>query len=513
MKKTSLVRNRFLSLFALALAGALLGFLVQGFWQMAGAQGFDYQWSRPNRLSVGYGKSSEGYPVADAYGYVHVFWSESLPDNRVVLQYSRFDGQTWTSPIDIRLTQNNASIGNISPFVDRHGMLHLVWSEGQSGPVQYMSAPAHDALSIQNWTQPRRFVFPAKTVKFLVDEDGKFHLLYSDLSSSTAGVYYTLSDDQGRTWTSPTRLDPDIPSNWSPAALNFAMDAEGGLHASWFYIYLDAVGGNWVRYAHSLDGGQTWSAPLTISRDESSVPGEGQSGNASSLGFAYPIMAVVGQAVHIVWAEGELFYRHHIYSEDAGVTWNGPVRFMEDLNGQAFESLAVDGLGRVHFFGQIRYPQGIYHAIWDNGRWSSPRLIYLISTGADDPIGERIHAHHTHAAIRLGYQIVLVFANSPPEPDRKLFEMHTTLEDVPPLPPAPLPSPTVTPTPEPTQTSEFPPAATATPRATATPFELALTDPNEEIPGPGSPIWYGTVAVAVLIGGAFAFWAIFRKYQ
>src|SRR5919109_1346885 len=38
-------------------------------------------WSEPYRLSSDTGKSSEGYLVADQYGYVHCFWTETLFEN------------------------------------------------------------------------------------------------------------------------------------------------------------------------------------------------------------------------------------------------------------------------------------------------------------------------------------------------------------------------------------------------------------------------------------------------
>src|SRR5688572_20685548 len=54
-------------------------------------------WSEPYRLSSEAGKASEGYSVADSYGYVHSFWTELLhEDGRTIIQYARFDGATWS---------------------------------------------------------------------------------------------------------------------------------------------------------------------------------------------------------------------------------------------------------------------------------------------------------------------------------------------------------------------------------------------------------------------------------
>jgi hypothetical protein len=142
-----------------------------------------------------------------------------------------------------------------------------------------------------------------------------------------------------------------------------------------------------------------------------------------NLTAASPVMIVQGQTVHVIWAAGSQAYRHHRFSTDAGQTWSAPRQIFGELQGQAFDGLAVDGAGRVHFFGQIRYPLGIYHAYWDQTQWTPPSWIYLIAQEGEE-IGDRIHAHHTHPVVRAGNQLVLTFADPPADPNRRLFEMH-----------------------------------------------------------------------------------------
>ena len=111
------------------------------------------QWTLPQRLSseegdaIGSG-SLEGMSgvamVTDEYGYMHVFWGESgFPDERMIIQHTRYDGEKWSLPIDIYSTQPGDSIGVISAAVDKGDILHLIWSEGFGrGPVYYMNAMA-----------------------------------------------------------------------------------------------------------------------------------------------------------------------------------------------------------------------------------------------------------------------------------------------------------------------------------------------------------------------------------
>jgi hypothetical protein len=448
-------------------------------------------WSKPFRLSSEAGKSSEAYLAADQYGYVHCFWTETLFANEQrVIKYARFDGATWTKPNDIYVT--SPDIRNVSPFVDQQGILHIAWAEGLVGPAYYTYAPANNALSAQNWAKPIQINVPARIVYLRVDSKGVVHILYID-QTEEAGVYYIRSEDGGITWSESVWLDPDILPGHIPDSLNFELDENDGLHAVWFYgTREEGARPDWVRYAHSFDGGQTWSAPFTIDQyDEASD---------HNLTTASPIMIVQGQTVHVIWAAGSLPYRYHRFSTDAGLTWSAPVQIFGELHGQAFEGLAVDRSGRVHYFGQIRYPMGIYHAYWDQTGWSTPSLVYLIAEeGSEEGMGDRVHAHHTLPVIRAGNQLVLTFADGPADPNRRLFVMYRTLDDILPLENMPTPDPTATPVPI---SSPTPGPPTPMPERTVTvpSLESAEVQPLGRIPGPDLAIRVALVPTLLVLG-------------
>jgi hypothetical protein len=471
------------------------------FWIASGqAQAQGGGWSEPYRLSSDAGSASEGYAVADQYGYVHVFWSETLSvDQRPIIQYARFDGETWSTPTNIYVGRPLVSVENVSPVVDQHGTLHIAWAEGlvQDGPAYYTYAPANNALSAQNWAPPLRIDIPSKSLRLRVDSRGVFHLLYTNVTGET-GVYYIHSEDQGITWSDPVWLDPDILPNHVPDDLNFELDEQDGLHAVWFYSVLNPLyRPDWVRYAHSLDGGKTWSLPFLI--DHYVEDGE------HGLEFAGPIMTVQGQTVHVIWAAGPLPYRYHRFSTDAGQTWSAPKQIFGDLHGQAFDGFAVDGAGRVHFVGQIRFPRGIYHAYWDQTQWTSPSLIYLITLDEKEiaegyDFGDVIHAHNTNPVVRAGNQLVLTFADQPGIPNRRLFVMQRTLDDIPPLESVPTPVPSATPVREPSPTPRQP---TPLPTLTATEplFDTAGAQPPGQVPSLNLSLSVALIPTLLLLGG------------
>jgi hypothetical protein len=458
------------------------------FWiALAQAQGQDSGWSEPYRLSSELGKASEGYCVADQYGYVHCFWTESLFEGqRTIIQYARFDGETWSTPNDIYMT--GTEIRNVSPIVDQQGTLHIAWIEGLSGSAYYTHAPANNALSAQNWIQPLRIDIPADTIRLRVDSRGVWHVLYINRAEQP-GIYYIRSEDQGRTWSETIWIDPDILPNHIPDSLNFELDSTDGLHAVWFYGALDGSRPDWVRYAHSLDGGDTWSVPFLIDQYDEE--------REHNLTVAGPIMAVSGQSVHVIWAAGSLPYRQHRFSTDAGQTWSLPRHIFGELHGQAFDGFAVDGTGRVHFLGQIRYPHGIYHSYWDSTQWTTPSLLYLIAQeDSEAGIGDRIHAHHTHPVVRAGNQLVLTFGDGPADPERRLFAMYRPLDDIAPLEAVPTPAPIETPAPSSGLISSQP---TPTPTVTAPLFDTAA-QPVGSLPSPNLGLRAALLPTLLLLG-------------
>jgi hypothetical protein len=327
-------------------------------------------------------------------------------------------------------------------------------------------------------------------------------MLYID-QTETAGVYYIRSEDQGKNWSNPLWLDPDILPGHIPDSLSFEVDSNDGLHAVWMYGTREPGAiPDWVRYIHSLDGGQTWSTPFLIDKHD-----EQSDHNLTTAG---PIMTVQGQTVHIIWAAGSLPYRYHRVSTDSGRTWGASIRIFGELHGQAFDGFTVDGSGRVHFFGQIRYPMGIYHAYWDQTRWSKPSLVYMISEDGSS-LGDRVHAHHTLPVIRDGNQLVLTFGDGPADPNRRLFVIYRTLDDILPLQTQPTPVSAATPL---SIASLAPGQPTAMPTSTAiTPsLEGVEAGPLGPIPAPDLPIRMALIPTLLVLAGTMLIRLYKRKH-
>ncbi len=474
------IRKTILGIFLFALAFGLKSEVVV-------AQVVNRDWSPLFRLSSRNGIATEASLTADQYGYAHAFWSEDRGDNRAVIQYSRFDGQNWTVPNDVILGGGPFESATIA--LEGNERLHLAWTRGFAGQVSYSSAPLLDAISARSWQNPIELGVRAQELQLLYTADDVLHVIYA-AQGGEPGVFYMRSTDQGQNWSHPIWLDKDIPAEFVPISLHANADEVGAIHVSWAYKSINSSDGDWVRYAHSIDGGLSWSSPFTIAKDKPD--------HDTLNAFVRPIMTVSGQNVHIIWAGGDLLYRHHRFSTDGGQSWSEPVRVFGNLNGQAGDGFAVDEAGRVHYFGQIRFPQGIYHAVWDNNEWSEPNLVYLLRRNAGDSFEDNVEAHRTFPIVRAGNQLVLTFTDGPTHPNRRLFSIHRKLEGV--------SSASIMPTPMPTDVAQS---------AIVEDTEIITASPNLNIPDlpanqaspiePAQSLYRALTPPILLLAGVIAF--------
>jgi len=478
-----LQRTTLILISALLLAAALIS--------TAEAQKQDNRWFGPYRLSSEEGTvlANGGAIAADQYGNVHAIWAEGgYPINRFIIQYARFDGITWSVPIDIFISPEGATFGAFSsPVIDPDGDMYFAMTVGQLGPIFIFRAPATDALSARNWERIQTLSYPAFRTELQVDGNGLLHLVYSDFFSSAAGMYYLRSADKGKTWSAPMWLDPEIPSTFGAGPLDFEIDRQTGVfHLLYKYEEKleDAFEGREIVYLRSLDSGQSWEDPKIIDLADE---------EAGELRANEVVMATNGPEVVVVWSGTVDVQREMIVSHDSGATWQNPVRVFGNLSGSAGDDMVTDATGDMHYLGQIRYPQGLYQISWENGGWSLPALIYLINEDADHLIGGRIHIHYIQAAVRLGNQLVLVFTDSPGTNPRFLYTMYRTLDGIAQEQAAPTPAPTPTATLEPTADG-LADSASASP----TPVPFDRNAPAEST-DPGSVLLVAMVAVIALI--------------
>jgi hypothetical protein len=129
----------------------------------------------------------------------------------------------------------------------------------------------------------------ADMAPLLIGLDGRVDVLYQamavtnpeSLALGPGHLYFTSSDDSGKTWSRPVPIAPGIGSVatttwWIDGAI--AADAAGILYATWD-TQAGARDTGWLSY--SANGGRTWSPPVRVTPDDTAAPHIVQSAGGS----------------------------------------------------------------------------------------------------------------------------------------------------------------------------------------------------------------------------------------
>lgn len=482
----------------------LVVLLLQGGGFSATAQSNTIDWARPTNLSNTPQASAHPAIVADDYGYVHVFWSEEMggrpmqPEENIrntgnTIFYTRWDGVSWTPPIDILFVPGEFLAEWPVVTLDPENRLHVVWTSMSN--LYYSNALAWEADSAHAWSEPEALTNNSASVSWgasiIADDAGTLHVVYATRDDE-AGIYYTRSTDSGASWQVPARLsDPFAPLEEHLSTIKIITDAAGRLHAAWETHRADGVG-QAVYYARSTDGGDTWSAPvqLAIHDPEDFVVG-------------VPYLVARGESeIHLIYVDGPVIGsrgRYHRVSQDGGETWSPPYHIITDLMGMnGYVGPVIDGAGQMHLVINMRTVDtqitGIYYARWLGTGWSQV-----------EPVDVSIRsAHYPAFTIRQGNELHVVYTQLT---GGEIWHIRGTIPSVDQTPVLTLPSPGApTPLPEPTEVILPTPTFTPTPGIQPT----REPTPTQSSSGPIHPLVPAVGAALLLVGGIVA-WSRIRS--
>jgi hypothetical protein len=368
-------------------------------------------WSEPVNLSNTPASSMHPAIVSDAYGYVHVFWSEDVGGEPVqpedgdsglagnTILYMRWDGVSWTQPIDVLFVPDESVAEFIAVDVDAENRIHAVWT-GQSN-FYYSSAPSWRAESGHAWSKPMIVATNSAPTQWesdiVVDVSGNLHIVYATRGDEP-GIYHIRSRDGGVTWESATKISqPFDRLETSFSNVKVIADAAGRVHAVWQTI-LEQGFGYAVYYARSTDQGKSWDSPVRLGQQD---PGDFET--------SWPYIMDVGTSgLHLIYVDGpSSIGRSHRISVDGGATWSEPhsiITEMEGINGYVIPVL--DASGQMHLVMDMRTRAeqvvGIYYARWLGESWSPVLPVDVSSQSASE-------AHYPAVTIRLGNELHVVW--------------------------------------------------------------------------------------------------------
>jgi hypothetical protein len=439
-------------------------------------------WSPPVVVSPSVDREVYGPRLAiDSSGAVHVFFS-SRPLSQLdqsqgtEVVYTRLHAGKWSEPRDIHITAPGGPSVRIIPAIDRHDIIHLLWTGGPSNALLYSRAHVAAAESTQGWSPPRVVSeTTALNADLVASKDGLLHMVYA---SAGEDVYYRQSTDLGETWSFPIPISDLSSGDRASDYTSLATDGSGTLHVMWSQLQMPR---GWppteIAYSRSLDNGGTWGAPLVVDSGQ----------------YSQSTVVSDGSVVHMVWNSiVQLSQRKHSMSRDGGSTWTRPrlieTRSRGGLTGPP--GLALDSIGRLHMVTALDL-SGINYLPFTGINWSA---LTLLSQGA---VGEK-SIEQPAMAIGSGNRLHVVY-----EDDFARIWYTTATLDSPSVYLASVP----TPIPASSQVGLRPPMRSTLPRVVFdTPLasaEDARTDPDDQSDSlaPGNQaLLSGLGTVAALVG-------------
>lgn len=322
-------------------------------------------WDTPVPISPGAVDASSPTIAHDGQRIIAA-WISGSGSNEVVLVSNSDDGLGWTTPIAI---STPGELSAAVQLVARNGVMTAGWTRIEAGDRRVQVATSTNGGGA--WSAPVTLSdFGASADELFLATDGPTTFaawLRSD--GSFDRVQIAVSDDSGASWSSAETVSPS-----GIRALTPHLVVRGATTtASWT---VTGSGTFTVQSASSVDGGATWTAPV-------SVPGFG-------LNQQFVDDGVFVTAVYQVFS-GPI---HSSYSTDGGATWSTPVMVSEAFFGQAELASVALTLGQgtatvnaawIVFDGSHSRVQTAFST--DGGAtWSTP--VYLSAAGQNAAAAE-----------------------------------------------------------------------------------------------------------------------------
>jgi len=260
------------------------------------------------------------------------------------------------------------------------GHLHLLYHEVQgSRRFIYQKSSSDDGATWSEAVQVDASLYHSGMPGVAADQLGRLHAAWHARTGSSAdqlAIYYSRSDDGGTVWSTPVRIsDLDAETDLLYAAV--AVDPAGNPHVVWnSALYDDDYAGD-VYYAHSADGGLSWSAAQQISGVSGARRCHVPVIDFTPAGEAWVIWCdgVFDDATRNVWCARSSDYAS--WSTPAALTTSGVLY-------DRYPSLVIDPQSVVHLAYTDNYSPGdirILYKSFQDGAWSAAEPIARSASG------------------------------------------------------------------------------------------------------------------------------------
>jgi len=209
-------------------------------------------------------------------GSLYIGWTRwRLTDSQIMLSRSTDDGKTWSSPIEIDEhpglpRDDNGAAEGFSGVVAPDGTLYAIWSQDN----EIMLTSSHDGG--KTFARARAVIHTAPIMfaiqtlerangfpQIAIDPNSKrLYVSWSDYRNGDLDIFLARSDDGGKQWSAPVRVNNDPPHNGAEQFFQWlAVDPTDG---SIYVLFYDRRGdpqnrNQIVVLARSTDNGQVFA--------------------------------------------------------------------------------------------------------------------------------------------------------------------------------------------------------------------------------------------------------------
>lgn len=191
---------------------------------------------------------------------------------------------------------------------------------------------------------------PALGTSAALDTQGRLWIVRAEPAGRNAHVVLERSDDKGATWQPPIRVttvaEPVSADGENRPKLDFG--ARNELYVAWTSPTSEKFTGD-IRFARSLDGGKSWSAPMVVHQDRQVITHRFESllvDGAGRIWMTWIDKRDLGeaQAAKRDYSGAAIYYA---YSDDRGSSWRGDFKLADHSCECCRTALATDSQGRA----------------------------------------------------------------------------------------------------------------------------------------------------------------------
>jgi BNR repeat-containing family member len=214
-------------------------------------------WSAAKRLTWNSGYSILPAMAIDSKNAIHIVWHDDTPGlTDIYYKKSADEGQTWSAAKRLTWTSSSSLYPGIA--VDASDAIHVFWSESvpdnSNSDIHYKRSTDGGV----NWTAAQRLSWTtghSMELATAIDSQKVIHVVwYEYTTGGNEEILYKRGADGGTDWGATKRLV------WSSGFSNdpaMAVDANDGIHVVWAEYYE-------ISYLRSTDGGSGWTAPKRL---------------------------------------------------------------------------------------------------------------------------------------------------------------------------------------------------------------------------------------------------------